>query len=96
MGFSPEKGSDNSIWIHALSVGEVISAKPLIASLRERYPDQKIVLTVKTDQGMEIAEKELADKTDAIYFLPLDFWWSIARVVKNIAGSKNVLLWANR
>ena len=92
MGFSPENGSDKSIWVHALSVGEVISAKPLIESLRERYPGQKIILTVKTEQGMEIALKELAGKTDALYFLPLDFWWSIAKVAGYIRPEVFILV----
>ncbi len=77
-------GNDKSIWIHALSVGEVISVKPLIVSLKEKYPDKKIFLTVKTKHGMEVAKKTLSNKIDGICFLPLDFWWSIAKTVRHI------------
>lgn len=92
MGFPAERNIDKSIWIHALSVGEVISAKPLIESLKERCPDKKIVLTVKTDQGMEVAKKDLANKVDDILFLPLDFWWSISKVVEYIRPEVFILV----
>jgi len=84
MGFLPGEPDDKSIWVHALSVGEVISAQPIIESIREKYPEKKVVLTVKTDQGIEVAKRTLAEKVDGIYFLPFDFWWAIAKLVKHI------------
>lgn len=92
MGFPAEKNIDKSIWLHALSVGEVISVKPLIESLKEKYPGKKIILTVKTDQGMEVARKELANRVNDIRFLPLDFWWSISKVVKYIRPEVFILV----
>jgi len=84
MGFLPGEPDDKSIWVHALSVGEVISAQPIIESIREKYPEKKVVHTVKTDQGIEVAKRTLAEKVDGIYFLPFDFWWAIAKLVKHI------------
>ncbi len=62
-----EKGRSR-IWIHALSVGEVISTRPLIQAIKKRFPDRPIVFTVKTFQGMEVARKELKGEVDDLFF----------------------------
>jgi len=76
--------SDKTAWVHALSVGEVVSSLPLIEALKQAYPSKKIVLTVTTPQGMNIAQKKLRGKVDAILPMPLDFWWSMGRMVRCI------------
>jgi len=72
------------IWVHALSVGEVLSAIPLLESLKNRYPSKEIVLSVKTSTGLEIANDQLKTKVDYIVQMPLDFWWSARRMLKYI------------
>jgi 3-deoxy-D-manno-octulosonic-acid transferase len=72
------------MWIHALSVGEVISAVPLIRAIKARHPSLSIVFTVKTAQGMEVAKKELPDKAAFLLPMPLDFWWSYSRMFRRI------------
>lgn len=71
------------IWVHALSVGEVISAIPLIDAIKLEYPGKEIVFTVTTSKGLLIAGKELNNKVN-ILPMPLDFWWSINRIRKHI------------
>jgi 3-deoxy-D-manno-octulosonic-acid transferase len=68
------------IWIHTLSVGEVLSSRPLIKALKKRFPDRPIVLTVKTRQGMTVARKELINEVDALYFMPLDYPGAVSRI----------------
>lgn len=70
-----------TIWIHALSVGEVLSALSLVKSLRRRFPHEKIAFTVTTRQGMEIARRELEGEVLGPLPLPLDFWWSMGRFI---------------
>ncbi len=72
------------IWIHALSVGEVISALPLIMCIKKRYPSRAIAFTVKTSQGMEVARDKLPHGVDALFPMPLDSWWSVRRIVRHI------------
>ena len=80
-----------SIWIHALSVGEVLSVLPVVKSLKQRYPSKRIVFTVKTSQGIKIAHNELEGKVDLLFPMPLDFWWSVRRVVSHINPSIFIL-----
>jgi 3-deoxy-D-manno-octulosonic-acid transferase len=81
-----------SIWIHALSVGEVISALPLVESLSERHPNRVIVFTVTTSKGMAVARNALRGRVGVLLFMPLDFWWSIRRVVQWIRPSVFLLV----
>ncbi|MFC1868973.1 3-deoxy-D-manno-octulosonic acid transferase [Thermodesulfobacteriota bacterium] len=81
-----------SIWVHALSVGEVISALPVIRSIKQQYPSAIIVFTVKTSQGMKIARHELEGEVDLLLPMPLDFWWSVGRLIRYIRPSLLILV----
>ncbi len=61
-----------TFWIHALSVGEVTSALPLVRGLREAYPEARIIFSTTTSSGGEVAEKLLAPHTDALIPGPID------------------------
>ena len=89
----PANPSDKkSIWIHALSVGEVISAVPLIKAVIRRCPSQPVVVTVKTLQGMEVARKELEGEAVALMPMPVDHWWSVSRIFRHINPSVLILV----
>ncbi len=92
IGLPAHPPKTESIWIHALSVGEVLSALPLVKALGLQYPEKDIVFTVTTVQGKEIASKELQGKVRVLLTMPLDFWWSIRRVVNFIRPSLFVLV----
>ena len=81
-----------SIWIHALSVGEVLSALPLVKMLGEKYPHKDIVFSVTTVTGMDVAMKELEGGVKALVTMPLDFWWSVRRIVNRIRPSVFILV----
>ncbi|MBU2621336.1 MAG: 3-deoxy-D-manno-octulosonic acid transferase, partial [Proteobacteria bacterium] len=81
-----DRDEKQRIWIHALSVGEVISAIPLIEAIQLKYPGKEMVFTVTTTKGLEIARKEIGDRV-MLLPMPLDFWWSIRRIVRHINPS---------
>ena len=81
-----------TLWIHALSVGEVLSAVPLVKSLRERFPSEALAFTVSTRQGMEIAQRELKNDVSLLLPMPLDFWWPMLRMVQRIRPKLFILV----
>ncbi len=71
-------------WVHAVSVGEILSAGTLIHQLQERYPDIQIVVSTTTPAGRAVAEQRLPAVQCMIYF-PFDFPWIVRRAVSAIA-----------
>ncbi len=61
-----------SIWIHAVSVGEVQAAVPLIRALAERFPDRELLVTTVTPTGAERVRKLFGDDVYHSY-LPFEF-----------------------
>lgn len=77
--FRPEPGC---LWVHALSVGEVLSAAPLVRGLARRHPGKALVLTVTTEQGCSVARRELEKDVDLLMAMPMDFWAAYHRLVR--------------
>src|SRR5689334_23654299 len=74
MGYLPVSfnlDGDESIWIHAVSVGEALTARALLADLKARYPNLKIFLSTTTLTGQEIARSRMQE-VDAVFFFPFD------------------------
>jgi 3-deoxy-D-manno-octulosonic-acid transferase len=71
------------IWVHAVSVGEVTAAAPIVAALRERFPLAAIVLSTSTETGQVMARKTITGATAFIYF-PLDIPFVIRKVLNRI------------
>jgi len=69
------------IWVHAVSVGEVTAAAPIVAALRDLYPQACIVLSTSTETGQEMAQRIVPEATCRIYY-PLD----IPCVVRKVIG----------
>jgi len=80
------------IWIHALSVGEVTSALPLIKGLREEIQDTFIVFSASTKTGVEVAEKNILPFADCIISAPLDLLFSVNRFIQSIQPDLFILV----
>lgn len=88
-----------SIIIHAVSVGEMITAMPLVKSLNANYgKTYNIIITVTTVTGYSIAEKQKPANVHLFYF-PLDLHGSVNRSLKKLNPSMVILmeteLWPN-
>src|SRR5271166_1983580 len=81
-----------SIWLHAVSVGEVISAAALIAQLRERCPSIPLYVSVGTVAGRTIAQEKLSRTVDGIFYVPIDYAFAVRRVLRRIRPATVVIL----
>ncbi len=69
------------IWIHALSVGEVTSAVPLIKALRADKTEAIIILTVGTSSGKKTAENLFSSSVELILCSPFDLRFAVQRYI---------------
>jgi 3-deoxy-D-manno-octulosonic-acid transferase len=87
-----------SIWLHAVSLGEVAAAAALVRALRDRYPDIPLVLSTATPTGRAQAQALFGDKID-IRFLPYDTRGSVARFLNRVRPRLAIImeteLWPN-
>ena len=83
MGYLPvsfNMDAEQSIWIHAVSVGEVLSARPLARDLRARYPRLRIFLSTTTMTGQALARRNVQD-VDAVFYFPFDLGIFVRRTL---------------
>ena len=71
-----------SIWIHAVSVGEVQAARTLIPGLRDRYPDHRLWLSTTTRTGRAVAAG--IEGVDGLFYFPLDLPAAVDRVLDRV------------
>ena len=69
------------IWVHAVSVGEVHAATPIVAALRAARPNLRFIISTTTHSGQSVAKKALPDAA-AHLFLPFDFKTSVWRALR--------------
>ena len=81
-----------SIWLHAVSAGEVISAIPLIEKLRADEPRVPVYLSTSTLAGRALAERRLSTLVDGIFYCPLDYLSCVRRVLKTIRPALLIVL----
>jgi len=72
---------DESIWIHAVSVGEVLTARALLPTLRERYPKLRLFLSTTTMTGQQIARNNL-QYVDEVFYFPFDLGFIVNRTLR--------------
>ncbi len=88
--FEPLQGK-KVFWIHAVSVGEVISSGLFMRRLRDAYPDAALVFSTVTPAGMAAA-KERIKGVDLFIYFPFDLIWITRLVVKNVSPSLFIFL----
>ncbi len=72
--------NDKIIWMHTASLGEFEQGRPVIESLRKKFPNHKIALTFFSPSGYEVRKNY--DQVDHVFYLPMDTKKNAKRFVK--------------
>ena len=82
-----------AIWIHAVSVGETLAARPLARAFRQAYPAHRLILSTTTVTGQTVAQRLAASRdVDAVIYAPFDLPSPVARALDRIAPALLVLV----
>ncbi len=91
------EGEASCVWIHAVSVGEVAAAKPVVDELRRILPGHAFAISVATPEGR--ARAAALFQSDFVFYAPYDFIWSVRRAYDAIRPAAIVCmefeLWPN-
>jgi 3-deoxy-D-manno-octulosonic-acid transferase len=98
LGRAPIRVGDRPcLWFHAVSVGEVMLLRPILAELACRRPGWEVVVSTTTSTGLAVARKQFPELVT--FYAPLDFSWStenaMARVRPTVLALVELELWPN-
>ena len=98
LGLAPVRvGDQPCLWFHAVSVGEVLLLRPLIAEFARRRPGWQVVVSTTTTTGLALARKTYPDLVT--FYAPLDFSWAtrnaVARIRPTILALVELEVWPN-
>src|SRR5580765_4515270 len=82
LGFLPltfNVDGEESIWIHAVSVGETLTARALAADLKARYPRLRLFLSTTTIAGQQVARH--VQHLDGVFYFPFDWTFIVRRTL---------------
>ena len=80
-----------AIWIHAVSVGEVLSSVALARRLKETYPARPLVVSTTTITGQALAQERMPF-ADAVFYFPLDWAFSVRRALRAVKPAIVIIL----
>ena len=97
-GRFPARPDGPLIWLHAVSVGETRAAQPLVAALRERHPQHRILFTHMTPTGRQTSIDLFGEAVTRVY-LPYDTPWAVRRFLDHYRPELGLImeteLWPN-
>jgi 3-deoxy-D-manno-octulosonic-acid transferase len=92
LGRVPERIRDSglpSIWVHAVSVGEVLAVSELVQRLRSDFPQHRVVVSTTTDTGQKLAAARFG--AENVFYFPFDFAFSVRRWVRALRPEMMVI-----
>ncbi|MCU1303768.1 MAG: Three-deoxy-D-manno-octulosonic-acid transferase-like protein [Candidatus Sulfotelmatobacter sp.] len=77
------------IWVHAVSVGEVLAVAGLVEKLRRRFPQHRVVISTTTNTGQALARKRFGEAN--VFYFPMDFAFAIRPYLKALRPAMLVI-----
>jgi tetraacyldisaccharide 4'-kinase len=81
-----------ALWLHAVSVGEVLSAIELLRQFRAAQPYAPIYVSTTTLAGRAVADEKLHALAAGVFYLPIDYGFAVRRVLRTIRPNVVVVL----
>jgi 3-deoxy-D-manno-octulosonic-acid transferase len=69
------RGGKRVIWVHAVSVGEVVASSSVIAALQQKFPNHRVLISTTTSTGQKLAARRFGP--ESVFYFPLDFAFAI-------------------
>ncbi len=95
LGFLPRsyrQTGQTAIWLHAVSVGEVLAAAALVRELRARVPGAPLFISASTLAGKAAADDRLRALADGVFYAPIDYCFAVRRVLRTVRPRMVVVL----
>lgn len=83
------QGNGISIWVHAVSVGEVLAVTGLVEALKAEYPEKRILVSTTTLTGQTLARQRFGEQN--VFYMPLDLPFAVKAYLKALAPQVLVL-----
>jgi tetraacyldisaccharide 4'-kinase len=101
-GFLPRsyrQTGPGTIWLHAVSVGEVLACVEFLRGLRAEFPRTRLFVSTSTLAGRATAGDKLGDVADGVFYAPVDYVWAVRRVLRALRPAAVVIaeteIWPN-
>ena len=90
LGFVPPREGERCIWIHGVSVGEVLASRTIVAGLEKALPGAQVVISTTTNTGQAVANRNYRGRH--VFYFPLDFSAAVARTFRRIRPRMVILM----
>jgi len=80
------------VWIHCVSVGESQAARPLVRSIRQRFPEHLLVISTTTLTGQNLARELFKTDVAKVFYFPFDWRWTVRRALHAINPSAILIM----
>lgn len=93
LGYVPQRirpsTKKKTIWVHAVSVGEVLAVSRLVAELKNRFPDRRVVVSTTTATGQKLARDKFG--AENVFYFPVDFAFAVRPYLRELQPELIVL-----
>src|SRR5262249_51802919 len=77
------QSSESAIWVHAVSVGEVLAVSELVQALKTAFPEKRVFVSTTTLTGQTLARRRFGE--ESVFYMPLDLPFAVNAYLKGIA-----------